>query len=111
MEMSAILWALKNYGDRFPSPIVYSDSAYCVNSFTVWIYGWKANGWKKAGNKKLENLDLILQYDELTSQGYKIDLIKCDGHVGITMNEYADDLATGRLAAATLKERYNNEII
>lgn len=44
MEMSAILWALTHYGAKdgdFFTPIVYSDSMYCVNSFT----NWKANGW------------------------------------------------------------------
>lgn len=103
MEMKAIIWALENYGspkDRIimdSTPIVYSDSAYCVNSFTNWIKGWKANGWTRAKGKKLENLDLIKRYDELTCQGYKIDLRKIAGHAGHEWNEMADGLATGRI--------------
>lgn len=103
MEMKAIIWALENYGspeDRIiidSIPIVYSDSAYCVNSFTNWIKGWKANGWTRAKGKKLENLDLIKRYDELICQGYKIDLKKIAGHAGNKWNEMADGLATGRI--------------
>lgn len=95
-EMKAIIYALEHYGDLVTPVIVYSDSAYCVNSFTNWIHGWKANGWKRAGNKKLENLDLIQKYDELINQGLKIDLRKIKGHAGETYNELADDLATGK---------------
>lgn len=102
-EMKAIIWALENYGSPANRaalgfiPIVYSDSAYCVNSFTNWIKGWKANGWTRAKGKKLENLDLIKRYDELTCQGYKIDLKKIAGHAGNKWNEMADGLATGRI--------------
>lgn len=100
-EMKAILWALENYGDEahrengFNIPVVYSDSAYCVNSFTKWISGWKANGWTRAKGKKLENLDLILKYDKLLSKGYKINLKYIKGHNGDFGNELADKLATG----------------
>lgn len=103
MEMMAILWVLENFGSLEDViindciPIVYSDSAYCVNSFTNWIYEWKANGWTRAKGKKLENLDLIKKYYELISRGYKIDLRKIAGHAGHRWNEMADDLATGRI--------------
>ena len=56
-EIKAILWIMRKYGKEHPVPIVYSDSTYCVNSFTLWITGWKERGWKRAGNKPLENLD------------------------------------------------------
>lgn len=111
-EMKAIIWALENYGDEkhrgngFVIPIVYSDSAYCVNSFTNWIHGWKANGWTRAKGKKLENLDLIKRYDELVEQGYKIDLRKVEGHAGIEFNELADKLATGKINIEGVMERY-----
>lgn len=101
MEMSAILWAMKKYGAHegdFFAPIVYSDSMYSINSFTNWIKGWKANSWVRAGNKPLENKDLILEYDRLTEEeGVKIDLRYIKGHAGEIGNELADGLATGRL--------------
>lgn len=101
MEMSAILWALENYGspsNSFPYPLVYSDSMYCVNSFTKWIKGWKRNGWTRAGGAPLENLDLIQKYDILTSFNNKhIELYYVKGHNGNIWNELADKLATGQI--------------
>jgi ribonuclease HI len=110
MEMSAILYALKNYGvsaDDFHSPIVYSDSMYCVNSFTTWIKGWKAKGWVRAKNQPLENKDLILEYDRLTTQEHlTIDLRYVKGHNRTIWNELADQLATGRKTAEEVMQEY-----
>lgn len=112
MEMSALLWALKHYGGEehrgngFLIPIVYSDSMYCVNSFTNWIRGWKANGWVRAGNKPLENLDLIKEWDRLCSEGYKIDLRYIKGHNGEVWNEIADRLATGQISPQQVLDSY-----
>lgn len=112
MEMSALLWALKHYGGEehrdngFLIPIVYSDSMYCVNSFTNWIRGWKANGWVRAGNKPLENLDLIKEWDRLCGEGYKIDLRYIKGHNGEVWNEIADRLATGQISPQQVLDSY-----
>lgn len=107
MEMSAILWVLENYGsDDFDHPVVYSDSMYCVNSFTQWIKNWKANGWVRAGNKPLENLDLIKEWDRLTNEGKSIDLRHIKGHNGSIWNELADQLATGKITAQEVKNKY-----
>lgn len=62
-ELKAILWALIKYGepaaaDKIP-PIVYSDSAYCVNTLTSWMFTWAKNNWTKSDNRTPENLDLI----------------------------------------------------
>lgn len=110
MEMSAILWALEHYGlNDFHPPIVYSDSMYCVNSFTQWIKNWKANGWVRAGNKPLENLDLIKKWDELINEGRNIDLRHIKGHNGSIWNELADQLATGKITAQDVKIQYKKE--
>lgn len=94
-ELKAILWAMINYGKY--SPIVFSDSAYCVNTLTKWMYGWAANNWLKSDNKPPENLELIKAYYELEKKGYKINLQKVAGHSGNRWNEYADKLATGQI--------------
>lgn len=107
-EMKAIIYALENYGaksDDFFCPVVYSDSSYCVNSFTSWINKWKANGWTRAGGKKLENLDLIQIYDML-SKDYKIDLRKIKGHAGEIYNELADALATEKMTEEEILREY-----
>lgn len=112
MEMSAILWALEKYGgvehrgNGFLIPVVYSDSQYCVNSFTQWIKNWKANGWVRPGGKKLENLDLIKRYDELLGQGQQIALQYIKGHAGKVWNEIADQLATGRITPEEVLNKY-----
>lgn len=95
MELSAIVYVLRKYGLQQPAPIVYSDSAYCVNTLTNWMYGWAERGWRKSDKKIPENLELIKNYYELENQGYKIDLRLCKGHDGNVWNELADKLATG----------------
>lgn len=94
--MKAILYCLVNYGNKGYPLTVYSDSAYAINTFSSWMYNWKANGWLKSDNKIPENLDLVQAFDNLVNQGYDINLIKVKGHHGIYWNELADDLAVGR---------------
>lgn len=93
-ELKAILWAMINYGKDKEIPIVYSDSAYSVNSLNTWIYSWQRNGWRKADKQIPKNLDLIQAYWELLNKGYKINLQKVKGHSDIKGNELADALAT-----------------
>ncbi|MCM1237661.1 MAG: ribonuclease HI, partial [Ruminococcus flavefaciens] len=102
-ELKAIIWALENYGNpkvwfENPSciPRVYTDSAYCVNSITKWMPGWKANDWRKANKKPVENLDLIQKIDDLFISGYRIDLRKVEGHANCYWNNIVDKLATGK---------------
>lgn len=93
-ELRAILYTLIKYGNQETPPIVYSDSAYAVNTFTAWMWGWAAKGWIKSDNKTPENLDLIKAFYEVwTGRGYRIDLRKCRGHAGNKWNEMADKLA------------------
>lgn len=92
-ELRAILYALIKYGKQSTPPIVYSDSAYCVNTFNIWMWGWAVKGWVKSDNKPPENIDLIQAYFDLWQQGYRISLRKCRGHAGNKWNEMADKLA------------------
>ena len=101
MELKAILYVMLNFGvkcdDWGQPPIVYSDSAYCVNTFNEWMFNWARKGWIKSDKKIPENLDLIQAYYNWYQKGYRIDLRKIKGHVGHKWNEMADDLATGRI--------------
>lgn len=90
-ELKAILYCLIRYGKE--NPIVYSDSAYAINTFNKWMWGWASRGWTKSDNKTPENLDLIQTYHNFWNQGYRIDLRKCAGHAGNKWNEMADKLA------------------
>lgn len=101
-ELKAILYVMLNYGEKNDEwcqpPIVYSDSAYCVNTFNDWMFRWAALGWKKSDKQTPENLDLIQAYYQWYMQGYRIDLRKIKGHAGNDWNELADQLATGYIS-------------
>lgn len=111
-EIKAILHVLKKYGKYDNGdwindiPIVYSDSAYCVNTFTNWMYGWARNNWIKSDKKVPENLDLIQEYYEIEKENIKIDLRKISGHDGHLWNEIADSLATGKITAEEVLKKY-----
>ena len=95
-ELKAILWAMWNYGNKTNPPTVYSDSAYCVNSLTNWIWGWLKNGWTKSDGGPVQNADIMSAFVELWRAGYQINLVKVKGHAGNVYNEMADKLATGK---------------
>lgn len=102
MELKAILYVMLNYGEKCDDwdqpPIVYSDSAYCVNTFNDWMFNWARWGWIKSDKKVPENLDLIQAYYDWYRKGYRIDLRKIKGHAGHEWNELADQLATGYIS-------------
>ena len=102
MELKAILYVMLNYGvkcdDWGQPPIVYSDSAYCVNTFNEWMFSWARKGWIKSDKQRPENLDLIQTYYDWYKEGYRIDLRKIKGHAGHEWNELADQLATGYIS-------------
>lgn len=95
MELTAILYALNHIEIEeasFTKPIIYSDSAYCVNLINDWMYSWERNGWKRPKNQEVKNLNLIKQIFELANLA---EIRKIKGHSDNKWNEYADKLATG----------------
>ena len=95
MELTAILYALNHIEieeTSFMKPIIYSDSAYCVNLINDWMYSWERNGWKRPKNQEVKNLNLIKQIFELANLA---EIRKVKGHSDNKWNEYADKLATG----------------
>lgn len=105
-EMKAILYALIRYGKLEKIVDVFSDSAYAINSFTIWSKNWKSNGWVKSDNKPPENLDLIKAYDKLVGEGYRINLQKVSGHSENKKNNLVDKLATGKITEKEIYEKY-----
>lgn len=98
MELMAILYALnhikENNEDGFFKPIIYSDSAYCVNLINEWMYNWEKNGWKRPKNAPVKNLEIIKQIYKIAKIA---DIRKIKGHSGNIWNEYVDKLATGTI--------------
>jgi len=98
MELMAILYALnhikENNEEGFFKPIIYSDSAYCVNLINEWMYNWEKNGWKRTKNEPVKNLEIIKQIYEIAKIA---DIRKVKGHSGNIWNEYVDKLAIGTI--------------
>ncbi len=98
MELMAILKALihiqNNNEEDFFIPIIYSDSAYCVNIVNDWMYSWERNNWMRPNNQEIKNLEIIKQIYKLA---HIADIRKIKGHAGHKWNEYADNLATGKI--------------
>ena len=98
MELIAILKALQHIKENnehgFLKPIIYSDSAYCVNLITNWMYSWKRNGWRRPKNQEVKNLEIIKQIFELADMA---ELRKVKGHSDNKWNNYVDNLATGKI--------------
>ena len=92
-EMKAILYAACRARLAGESAIIYSDSAYAINTFTNWMYSWERNNWIKSDGKTPENLDLVKAFFDL-SKTIDINFIKVKGHKGNKYNELADKLAT-----------------
>ena len=109
MELKAIAYAFIKYGSKTNPPLVYSDSAYCVNTFNDWMFRWEKNNWIKSDKKTPENLDIIQTYYDWYKQGYRINLQKVKGHSGVLWNEVADALATGRMNPQEVMEKYGKK--
>lgn len=95
MELIAILHVLKIAAEHPDEGyIIYSDSAYAVNSINDWIRGWAANGWVNSRKVTVENVDLMQEiYKYINLDNYLIRKIR--GHDGELGNELADAAATG----------------
>lgn len=101
MELTAVIEALKGL-KRPCEVIVYSDSAYLVDSFRKgWLAGWKRNGWKRGPNKRdpVLNTDLWQELDQLVSQ-HRVTWEKVAGHAGHALNERVDRLAVQQIELA-----------
>ena len=99
MELKAFLktFELLNTKYKNEQATIYSDSAYCINILTSWIYSWSKNNWKNSKNETIKNLDIILSLYEYYNINFFINqiyIIKVDGHKGIIGNQLADALAT-----------------
>ena len=113
MELKAILYSFLNYGVNINNkefvnniPILYTDSNYCLQTLTSWMFNWARNNWTKSDKKTPENLDLIKAYYDWYQKGYRIEIRKVKGHNGNKWNEIVDQLATGKITKEKVEELY-----
>ena len=91
MELLAPIKALKKI------PIdekieIFTDSKYLKLGITEWVFKWKKNGWKTSNKKKVKNLELWKELDNLVDK-YQIKWSWVKAHSGNKNNEEVDLLA------------------
>jgi len=93
MELKAVVEALKEVASKKKPVEIYTDSKYVVEGSKGWVFGWAKNGWKTSTKTDVLNKELWQELLPLLGK-VKIDWHKVPGHVGITGNERADDIAS-----------------
>ena len=71
---------------------IFSDSAYCVNGITSWVYGWERNGWINSKKKPVENKELWQEIYDLRREFKNLSFTKVKGHSDNEGNNRADYL-------------------
>ena len=95
--MEALSYACKNT-TQCDVVRIFSDSAYCINIFTQWINGWKANGWTRGKkHEPIENLEIIKTIYEmvfsLENSFIAVEWVKVKGHSNDEFNNFVDQKA------------------
>jgi ribonuclease HI len=112
MELTAALNALTYMHNEFQKRgitdveiLLHTDSAYTMNSMSIWAHSWKKNGWKKKDKKPIENPDLIIPLYKLCHESnLKVTFVKVKAHQTKgskdydKFNDYVDKLATGDIS-------------
>ena len=105
-ELKAILYVMLNYGEKCDDwgqpPIVYSDSAYCVNTFNEWMFSWARKGWIKSDKKPALNPDLWEILLDLTMK-HTLHYHWVKGHAENPYNNRCDEMAVAQAQNAKCK--------
>ena len=99
MELKAMICAL-SYAESHPNDqfIIFSDSAYVVNSVTQWADTWAKNNWTKKDKKPIQNLIYIQEAYKLYQKlSFTTQITRVPGHSSVLGNELADSLATNNI--------------
>lgn len=110
MELKACLKTFELLDDKYKNnqAIIYSDSAYCINILTSWIYNWSNNNWYSSKGRTIKNLDIIQSLYKYYTKDFficQVNFVKIAGHDGVIGNELADALATKN------KSKFSNIIL
>ena len=91
MELMAPIKALKKIptGEKVQ---IFTDSKYVKMGITEWIKSWKKNNWKTSSKKKVKNVELWMELDNLTKKFY-IKWFWVKGHSDNKLNNEVDALA------------------
>ena len=100
MELSGAIKGLEHISGLSVKHVeIHTDSEYVKKGMTEWIDAWIKKGWKTASKKDVLNKDLWQKLKEeesrLKEKGVMVIWKYVPAHVGITLNERADTIATG----------------
>jgi ribonuclease HI len=98
MEGLAMIAAIEYAGEEGCE--IHSDSEFWINVLTKWAKGWKEKGWKKSKGE-IANLDIVQKLYDLYCNN-DVRLVWTRGHVGVKMNELADEWANRARKGETL---------
>lgn len=102
MEILSVIFGLAFTHNKNKASIIFSDSAYAVNSYNSWIGNWKKNNWKKSDGKEVLNQDLF--HVLLTLKEY-LPLVQVK-HIKREMNTKADLLArSGSMKSQSMQQK------
>ena len=100
MELTAAAEALETL--KWPCKVtLHTDSEYLKNGITRWMTGWVRKNWRNASGDPVKNMDL---WERILAAGkaHEIEWKWVRSHVGIALNERADELATAAREAAVV---------
>ena len=109
-ELYAILTAIryinKYIGLDNHKIIIKTDSQYCIDCVTNWIYNWIKNGWKTKNKTPVINKELIETINKYYEK-YDIEFNHVNAHTNLKDNEsIANSIADSLAVAATKKAIY-----
>ncbi len=100
MEGKAMIAAIEYAGEEGCE--IHSDSELWINVLTKWAASWKSRGWHKSKGE-IANLDIVKELYNLYCD-YPVKLVWTRGHVGIKLNEMADEWANKAREGAKIDE-------
>ena len=98
MELTATIKALEYWEEQegkqpsLKKIKIFTDSEYVKEGITVWIKKWEKNNWKTSNKKKVKNIDLWLDLNDLI-KFHEVKWKWVKGHSTNELNNLADKIA------------------
>ncbi|HVJ65118.1 MAG TPA: ribonuclease H [Bdellovibrionota bacterium] len=99
MELTALIESLEELLVDFPketSVEFFWDSAYVVNGFNEWLFGWARRDFHKADGTEISNPDLWRRVWDLKRKLPPLKMTQIPGHSGLPGNERVDELSVAQ---------------
>lgn len=103
MELTAAAEALSAL-KRPCKVVLHTDSEYLKNGITRWMTGWVRKNWRSASGDPVKNMDLWQRILDAAKM-HDIEWKWVRSHIGIALNERADQLATAAREEAVAARR------